>query len=671
MTLRNLFQVFFSCYILLVSTSCFADRPSTIEEFEIISRTVAFNGTSFGEVGPYELIRAVAHAKANIKESLNLSVIDITRSNPDKDGWVHYRFDVVILRPINPQKSSRVILYDVVNRGDERVINRLNEGSLKDFNNNNPGNGFLMKQGVTVVWSGWQGDVPLSGKNFQLGTQFPIATDKDKIIQGTVSAQVVFNHLQSPAIMKLPYPVAEGEQGELTVRPSALQPHHPIQRSSWSFISKQAIKINRPENFDGGAIYDFVYIAKNPIVMGLGFLGVRDLMTWLRSGLPDEKGNLNPLNDLREAPCIYSVSCKFESSPTADSVIAFGNSQSGRFLRDFLYQGFNQNLLGKKVFNGMMIHVAGARRTFTNYRWSQPGRFSKEHEDHFVPGDDFPFTYSTLYDPLSKKNDGLMKSCELSETCPKIIQTDSSLEFWQGRASLVLTNGDGKDIDLPDQVRYYLISSTEHAPELKPKKVMYCSQLTNPVQVKPVLRALFIKMLDWTLNNKLPPPSQYPTVLAKTLVPPLPIDQFEFPNLSKFGLIYTGVHNTLSNDLQTNKKYQLMMPMVDSDGNDLAGIRLPEISVPVATYTGWNLRTENFALNHLCGLEGSSIPFSESELDKSKNQDSRQSLEVRYPGGKEEYLQKLQAAAYKLYDQGFLLESDAKNYAKNKSMWKN
>ena len=215
----------------------------------------------------------------------------------------------------------------------------------------------------------------------------------------------------------------------------------------WRYVDEREIEITRPAGFDGGAIYEFIYEAKDPIVMGLGFAAMRDAVSFLRYEPADRAGNPNP------------VAVDGELARTATSL---GISQSGRMLRDLVYQGFNEDVAGRVVFDGIHPNIAGSRKTFTNYQFGQPGRWQKQHEDHVYPGDQFPFTYATLTDPLTGRTDGLLERCRASDTCPKVVHSDGEAELWQARASLVVTDPAGGHIELPENVRVYLLAGTQH-----------------------------------------------------------------------------------------------------------------------------------------------------------------------------------------------------------------
>ena len=343
---------------------------------------------------------------------------------------VEYQVDVVILRPKDGAKARKVMVYDVVNRGM-----RL----LSMFSGGDPGDGLLFRQGYTLVWSGWQGDLTASGL---VKARFPVAQG----VTGRVATETIFDNATGNR-MALPYAAAslEQAQAQLTVQAVTDSPARTIPAADWKFTGERQIELVRPAGSDAGAIYRFSYTAKDPVVMGLGFAATRDLVSWLRKA-PAAQGN--PLGDIGRY----------------QTAVGFGGSQSGRYLRDFLWQGFNRDGAGKRVFDGVIPFIPGARRTFTNFRFAEPGRFSRQHEDHGVPGFDFPFTYASLKDPVTGKRDGILASCTRTSTCPRIMHIDTSAEFWQAGSSLVGTGGTARDVALPANVRAYMITGGAHAP---------------------------------------------------------------------------------------------------------------------------------------------------------------------------------------------------------------
>ena len=377
------------------------------------------------------------------------------------------------------------MLYEVVNRG-MRLMAMMTGGSA--MNPDDPGDGLLQRQGYTLVASGWQGDISSQGADRRAAFRLPA---KGKPVTGRVSTETIFENPTS----NTDHPALCGRRRRsgatrLTVRAVTDSPPQSHSRTEWRFTDDRHIEIERPAGIDAGAIYRFEYVAKDPWVMGLGFAATRDFIAWLRHATAAEG---NPLADIAAAPCERDAKsdCANPEGGVYSSAVAFGGSQSGRYLRDFLWQGFNRDLSGKRVFDGVIPFIPGARRTFTNFRFAEPGRFSRQHEDHDVPGFDFPFAYATLRDPVTGQSDGILKACTATATCPKLFHIDTSAEFWQAGSALVGTGGTGRDVALPANVRAYMIAGGAHAPGMALPACALSGQCLN---YTPIVRAM---LLPW------------------------------------------------------------------------------------------------------------------------------------------------------------------------------
>jgi hypothetical protein len=609
----------------------------------------AFGGLSFGDTGAYEKVVGRAFAEVDPRHPLNAGIINLGKAPTNATGRVEYGFDFYLLKPADPRLGNRRIFYDVVNRGNKLALNNINDAPRV----NDPatpgdvGNGFLMRQGYSLLWSGWQGDV--AEGNDLLRAQLPIATERGTPIVATNRDEFIFEHSRSPATVPLSYPAntLERSAATLSVRQREQDPRTLISPEDWRFKSNSTIKISRPRGFDAGAIYEFIYPARDPIVMGLGFAAVRDLVAFMRHENCDITGTSNPLN--------------LDGQPAIDYVLAYGASQSGRFLRDFLYQGFNQDLRGRKVFDGVIATVAGSRKTFVNFAFAQPGRFSRQHEDRLFPHDQFPFSYATTTDPVSGRTDGILARCQASNTCPKIIQTEASTDFWEGRAGLLVTDGRGNDIPVPDNVRLYLFASIQHGGGSVAANFPFNRCPANPAEYGAVHRALVVALDEWVGRGVLPPPSRFPTAGEGTLVSPAP-QNYGFPAVP--GVEYPGLVNELSEmnySVQPPRPlpghdYLILVPKIDQDGNEIPGVRVPDITVPRGTHTGWNLRRKGFGEGELL-LLGSYFPFAATKAQRLASGDPRASLEERY-GTKDDYVRKIARAAEELREMRLLLAED-------------
>jgi hypothetical protein len=361
--------------------------------------------------------------------------------------------------------------------------------------------------------------------------------------------------------------------------------------------------------------------------------------------------------------------------------------------RDLLWQGFNEDTKGRKVFDGLIPIISGSRKTYTNFPFSQPGRWSKQHEDHFQPGDQFPFAYNVITDPVSGRNDGIEKKCLASNTCPKIMQIDGAYEWWGARASLVVTDGAGHDLTLPDNVRYYVVPGTRHGGGggiadgvyTVPAAGSECQFANSDIAERPVERALIPAMEKWLTHGTPPPPSRYPTVASGKLVLPSNVN---FPDLSNvmvpngasatptpLSVNFTGQYNQLFVTdysypvpaVNTSKAYKVMVSQVDPNGNETAGVPVPGVVVPIASFLGWNLRGPGHAVGEGCVSAGATIPFAVNAAAKAGGTDPRQTLADLYTG-RADYQAKVAAQADALAAQGYLLQLDANNVYKANSL---
>jgi len=631
-------------------------------KIEISRVESAFAGMSFGSVGPYEKIVGRAFGEVDPSHPLNAEIVNLGKAPRNAAGRVEYWVDFCLLKPTNILKSNRHLLFDALNRGDKLVLVDLNDapkgpGSNELATAEDAGNGFLMRQGYPILFGAWQGDVVAEEGHMLAG--FPIATDNGAPIAERSREEYVFGTTRSTVIAPLTYPANTLKQSAatLTVRQHEKDPRMPIPARQWRYLSPTRLEITLADGFDAGAIYEFIYPARDPLVMGLGFAAVRDLVTFMRSASADENGRRNPLSQAGGEPAV-------------NDVIAYGRSQPGRFLREFLRLGFNQATSGPRVFDGVYASLAGSRRIFLNHPFSQPGRFHRQHEDHLYPGDQFPFTYTTRFDPISAKTDGILTRCLATDTCPKIMHVDSSTEFWQGRGSLVVTDESGKDVTPPDQVRLYALAGTGHAgPAMFRHSAVFFQNHSYPLNrldYGSLNRALLVALQEWVSRGTPPPASRFPRTGEGTLVPPSPETGLAFPDIP--GMRYTGLVNGLC-ELDYSQQpprpiagheYPVLVPKVDADGNEVAGIRLPDVAVPLGTRTGWNIRSAGFAEGALMAV-GFYIPFAATAKERRETGDPRPSLEERYPSH-EQYVKAVARAATDLQNERLLLAEDVERY---------
>ena len=653
------FTIFVSFVLLILFP---AGAPAAITKIVIEKREPFAGGHEFGITGAYEKLIGKAYGEVDPNNKFNKIIANLKNASKNDRGRVEYSMDVFILKPDDLKRGNQTVFYEVVNRGNQAL--RINYGSERS---NNPstlahaGDGFMMRQGYTLVWSGWQGDV-LPG-NGRMTASFPVARNPDgSAITRVITTEFVFQKpsfsvplsFDRESVDVKPYPAVEESMSKARLyrRSATHAARELIANDQWSFGRCADGKNKTPSNtdvcfstgFSPNYIYELVYEARDPIVMALGFAATRDLISYLRYN-----NDGNPLLDNENQAPRWAV--------------GFGSSQSGRFLKDLIYHGFNQDESGRIVFDGAIPHISASRRTFTNYEFAMPGRFSTGLEGHFIPGDEFPFTYETLTDPISKKTDGWLLRCRQQNACPKIMHWDSGTESWQGRNSLVVGDPTGKkDITIPENVRLYYFASTQHGPTDKPERGM-CQQYNNPLSYMESQRALLVAMQAWVTKGVLPPPSRFPRISDGTFVSPLRSVQ-GYPNIP--GAHYLGKPNDLSiNDLTTqpanhvkDKEYPVLVPKVDRDGNEIAGIRAVGLQVPLATHAGWNLRAKGFVEDELCYLNGQFIPFAKTKDEREKSGDPRLSVEERYKDPAD-YVQQVSRAARSLVDERFLLQEDA------------
>jgi hypothetical protein len=612
-----------------------------VVRFDIIERAPAFAGRSFGDVGPYERITARATIALDPADDHNAVITDLALASRNADGRVEAVADVVILRPADPTHGNGTLLLDVPNRGRKLAPQLFDDspqpGATRTEAAEDAGIGFLHRQGYTLVWVGWQGDMP--SKSPLLALSAPVL----KGITGPAREEYVFDNTQSPARATLTWPAAEAANLAVTVRAAWADAREKPPGLSARLVDPTTVEITRPSGFDAGALYEVTYTARDPVPLGMGYAAVRDVASFLRH----DASAANPL--------LAGL------HPSVNRAIGFGVSQSGRFLRDFLYLGFNADERGRVVFDGLMPHVAGTRRMATNVRFGQPGRNPRHPQDPAWQADLFPFTYATLTDQISGRTDGLLRRCSLSATCPKIMQTDSEIEWWQSHASLLVTDLQGDHLDLPDNVRAYLIAGTPHfagpADRMQSEPMMALPQ--NPMHAGAPMRALLTDLDGWIRNGILPPTSRVPMRAQGTLVPADGAVPTNIP-----GLPYTGGYTlSIFSDQSVLPpkeigRYPVFVPRADTDGMSIAGVHAPGLAVPRATYTGWNPRALGYGPTAFYPLQGAVLPFAPTEAARKDANDPRPSIEARYASD-EAYVAAVKREASRATAERLLLPEDA------------
>src|SRR5712691_10046747 len=667
--IRVFMSVTFTCFI-VAACGMYAVAPAhaRVKKIQVTAReSPTFGGYSWPGVGQYEKIVGKAFGELDPNDPRNAVIVDLQRAPRNAEGKVEYSFDFYILKPIDLAKGNHKMLYEPPNRG-RKTIGALNRGVGGD----DPGsvreasllaNSFLMPQGYSISFSGWDFSAGTSTAGFNTTITLPFARNPDGSSITGPSYEYIVN---AGASYALTYPAAtlDRSKATLTHRVHLNDAPQVIPESGWQYDAKGTAITLLPAgtSFVPSDIYEFSYTAKDPTVNGIGFAAVRDWNAWLRYETKDDAGTANPLAG--DVTRIYTEV----------------SSQPGRFLNDFRYLGFNQAESGKPVFDGMMQWIAAGDGISMNYRWSQPGRTERNRQDHLYVEGRFPFANVMSKDPITGQTDSRYAKCELTHTCPYAMEIFSANEYWVKAASLMTTDPTGTK-DLPDSpfTRIYFMSSMQHGTGRGDVKGV-CQQFQNPLDSQAVQRALFTALDKWATAGTAPPPSQFPKLSDGTLVKP---DQSstQFPHIP--GVAYSGFKTTryllnygpdfyktgiptinppmFKPPYQDNPAngpiYPSFVPKTDADGNDLAGLRLPEVQVPLATYTGWALRA---APQDGDGCEGSGqyIPFPRTRADRLASGDPRLSIEERYPDI-ETYSSLLRNAINNLERAGFLLPFDA------------
>jgi hypothetical protein len=595
------------------------------------------DGAPFGAVGAYERVIGIAKGEVDPAAPGNKDIALIDKAPRNARGRVEYTTDFFVLRPKDPAKGTGRILYEVNNRGRKMLFGNICDGpqgindpkTLADV-----GNGFPMCQGWTIVWSGWDPDAPRANKG--LGLTAPVATDNGQPITQTVREEWVSGTRGGTLeAFKLSYEATSLEQNRamLTVRGRASDKPEPVPADQWVFVDGKSIKLK--DKAKPGFLYEFTYEAKNPKVQGLGFAATRDFISWLKH---DPKAA-----EVTGRPISHALAICF--------------SQAGRYLRHHVSAGFNRDEQGRKVFDGIHSHIAGVGRLFFDLPFSQPARTNTQHEDHTFPESWFPFSTATLEDPLTGKKGSLLRG---DGSDPLLIETNTSTEYWQKGASLLTTDPLGrKDVPLPDNSRAYMIAGTQHGgragattdpgPNVNPR---------NPHNPMPAVRALLVALDEWVVSGQLPPPSRVPALGDGTLVEP---DKTGFPATPGAAIVKVTNQAAPPADwvkpAPPERAYRTLVSRVDPDGNEVAGIRLPDIAVPLAAYTGWNEYKAPYPTGEIADRDGSYFAFSAAKIAQ------------RYKN-RADYVDKVQDAVDRLKKDRLLLQEDADNYlekARNES----
>ncbi len=611
------------------------------------------DGASFGDAGPYERLAGTASGEIDPTDPRNAGITDLAFAPRNAAGMVEYKTDLFILRPKDPARGSGTLLYEVPNRGTKFLFSwMLDAPAQVGVAVNDPrsradaGDALPFKRGDTLVWSGWEADA--SRASGGMGIAVPVATQDGRAdgpaITDIVRDEMVVGTRGRPYPFALSFAPATLDQhaARLTMRRREADPPVPVPESGWAYADARHLKL-LPDGTQPapGTLYELTYRASGPGVQGIGFAATRDVVASLRG---DGLGGRQLLGG------------------TIRRTVALGISQSGRFLRSFLRGGFNADESGRRVFDGVLSHIAGVGGVFLDARFAQPARTATEHEDHLFPENGFPFSAATTRDPVTGATGALLRHDGYD---PLLIETNTATEYWQKGASLLTTDPLGReDVALPANTRVYLIASGFHYGRAGLKDTHGpCANARNTLNPAPVLRALTVALEDWVANGTEPPPSRYPRVSDGTAVAPaaagIPgVPGFARPGAADAIVRFASAARPL---VVAGAQYGVLVPKVDAVGNDVAGIRLPQVEVPRATRTGWNLYAEPFPSGELCDREGSTLPLAATDAAKAPG-DPRPSLASLYPTP-DAYALRVKAAADRLAAERFLLPEDAARFA--------
>ncbi len=645
-------------FLLLAATA-----SADVVRIEVEARHDVADGRAYGLAGSYEALRGMVHFEVDPANPANGIITDIDLAPRNDRGMVEFRSNFFLLKPTDVARGNGTVLYEVSNRGGKGMLGYFNNaaGSRDPRTAEEMGDGFLLRNGFSLLWLGWQFDVPVREGQMRLHT--PVATDDGVTITGLVRSEVVVNERVFDRSLAdrshIAYVVADPDDpaNVMTVRDGVGQPRRVVPRDQWRFarrgengeIVDDPTRVYLGGGFEPHKLYDVVYVAKDPALVGLGPAAVRDLISRMKYDASPELGL--PAGAIEHA-------------------IAWGVSQSGRFLRTFLYHGYNTDEHDRRAFDGVMAHVAGGGRGSFNHRFAQPSRDGHPFLNKLYPSDIFPFTGVVQHDPETDMQDGLLAGIQPGHM-PKVFYTNSSYEYWGRAASLIHTTLDGAaDAPLLDNVRVYSFAGGQHGPGRFPPRRTSGQQPSNPNDYSWFLRSLVLAMDGWIDDDAASPPASiYPRIADGDLVAP---DAIGFPDLPGVGqpaephLAYRAVYGpafrtegiVTVQPPEVLSAFPILVPAVDADGNETGGLMMPEVAVPLATYTGWNLfRAGAGPTDVLSSMQGSYIPFPLTSEDRARTGDLRRSIEERY-GSRAAYLGQVTEAALALADRGYLLAAD-------------
>lgn len=622
-----------------------------VVHIDVEQRDDIADGASFGSAGAYERLSGRIHYAVDPANPANRIITDIDYAPTNDAGSVEFAADFVLVRPKDIAAGNGAVFFEAVNRGRILALGRFNSAasSRDPLAAEGFGDGFLLEEGFTLLWVGWQHDAPR--EEGLLRVDPPAAIGSDGPIEGLVRSDIFVNETVYSYSLgdrgHTAYPVSDpaDPRNVLTVRDGMTAERRVIPRDDWQFarldgdrVVEDPTSVHYSGGFEPGRIYDVVYVSENPPLAGLGLAAIRDAISMLKYG---------------------SAQAMDIPDGAIDRAIAFGSSQSGRLLRTYLYDGFNGDEQGRRVFDGVIAHIAGAARGSFNVRFAQPSRAPGGAFEY--PNRLFPFADSVQTDPVTGMRDGLLARMG-PEVAPRVFYTNSSTEYWRSVAALAHTTPDGKrDLPIPDEVRIYNFAGTQHGPAPFPPPSSDDGHPRNPNDYDWFLRSLLMRMDHWITDDTPPPPSRYATLGEGTLVsyeqldvPGVPgvevLEEVSILRALDFGpdLASRGVITREPPDL--GPAYPFLVPQVDENGNEIGGLRSLDIAVPLGTYTGW------LPGNPVSGA-GVFVPFARTRAEREATGDPRLSIEERY-GILNRYLELVEEAALQLMLEGYLRRED-------------
>ncbi len=652
-----------------------SDAYAAVERIEILDRMIVADGQSYGRVGPYVRIAGRLHYAINPQSDFNAPIHDLKYAPKDARGQVTYSGDFVLLMPLDPERSNGRLLYDVTNRGNMVALNRFNDATGRTGARSaaDIGNGFLMEQGYAVLWTAWNWDVVRRPNTLTI--DLPVGTQSDgAVITGQVVSEIAPTaqalSLKHIGLGALGYDTTSWnpQTAQLSVRASQSETYETVARQRWQFgrpledvsaspLLRDPTWVTLDTGFVPGKVYRLSYTSQNPPIVGLGLAALRDAVSFFRYESGDSFGNTNPLTS--------------HGGDLPQATLAYGHSQSARALNTLLWEGLHVDEQGRSAFDGLLIDGAGAGKGSFNFRFAQTSRHFSPDQDLDYPTDFFPFSTVEQVDTVTNEQSSLLDEARRLKAVPRLFIINTASEYWARSASLVHTDTLGSTDIAPDPgVRLYMIAGGQHAIGTSDKRgtLVHCS---SPLDHRPVLRALLSHMDAWVTVDRAPPPSQYPQISDGSLIT---TEQYRsgFPNAA---FMRTPKNQLLpprldhgprfaSEGIADNvpplrgKVYETRVSATDEDGLDIAGIRMPDIEVPLGAHTGWNPQNaDTGAPNRLARWSGSFIPFSRTVTERNATGDPRPAITERY-SSRADYTNAYAEATLELVNQELILGMD-------------